>query len=188
MPYGATNYYEVPVVKDGQLTVHDTHASDLFTDNALEFLDRQADVDRPFCLDVHYTAPHAPWGREHHPAARWDDYREHCPFESVPGPDEPRPLGYQAPRVDAERRKDNLAGYFAAIEGMDRNVGRLLDWLDERHLRGNIRTWTAAGSRSRGAASAIWRPAGSPSPTGFPGWSRRSPKGSPGAVPPRPLW
>ena len=138
MPYGATNYYNVPVVKDGQLAVHDgTHASDLFTDNALEFLNSQADADRPFCLDVHFTAPHAPWGREHHPADLWDDYHETCPFESIPGPDEPRPLGYQAPRVDAERRRENLAGYFAAIEGMDRNVGRLLDWLEARNLRGN---------------------------------------------------
>ena len=97
----------------------------------------QADADRPFCLDVHYTAPHAPWGRKHHSAELWDDYHGNCPFESVPGADEPRPLGYQAPRVDAERRRENLAGYFAAIEGMDRNVGRLLDWLEARDLRSN---------------------------------------------------
>ena len=138
MPYGATNYYQVPVVEDGRLAVHEgVHASDLFTDNALAFLTAQADADRPFCLDVHYTAPHAPWGREHHPTELWDDYHGNCPLESVPGPEEPRPLGYQAPRVDAQRRRENLAGYFAAIEGMDRNVGRLLEWLEARDLRGN---------------------------------------------------
>ena len=63
------------------------------------------------------------------------DYFENCPFASVP--DEALPVGFYARPVDAEARRRNLAGYFAAIEGMDRNVGRLLDWLDEQHLRDN---------------------------------------------------
>ena len=67
MPYGGTNYFNVPVVDNGHLQKHDTYASALFTDNALKFLDDQVNQERPFCLAVHYTAPHAPWGREHHP-------------------------------------------------------------------------------------------------------------------------
>ena len=137
MPYGASDYFKVPVVKNGELAKHDSYASDLFTDNALEFLGRQVEDDRPFCLNVHYTAPHAPWGREHHPQQIWDDYYDKCPFDSVPGPEEPLPRGFNARPVDAEGRRRNLAGYFAAIEGMDRNIGRLLDWLDEQDLRSN---------------------------------------------------
>ena len=136
MPYGSTDYFNVPMVENGELTKHEgTYASDLFTDNALAFLSRQRDVDRPFCLDVHYTAPHRPWGREHHPLELWDDYHDNCPFDSLP--DEPLPMGFVANPVGAEERRLNLAGYFAAIEGMDRNVGRLLDWLDEQNLRSN---------------------------------------------------
>ena len=127
MPYGASDYFNVPVVENGELAKHDGYASDLFTDNALEFLGRQVGEDRPFCLNVHYTAPHAPWGREHHPQQIWDDYHDKCPFDSVPGPEEPLPRGFNARPVDAEGRRLNLAGYFAAIEGMDRNIGRLLD-------------------------------------------------------------
>ncbi len=135
MPYGGTNYFNVPVVANGHLDKHETYATELFTDNALRFLNAQAGEQRPFCLAVHYTAPHKPWGREHHPQALWDEYYDRCPFESVPGPDEPLPVGFNAGAVDAETRKQNLSGYFAAIEGMDRNVGRLLDWLEEQNLR-----------------------------------------------------
>ena len=104
-------------------------------DNALRFLD-QVDADTPFCLAVHFTAPHAPWGREFHPPALWDDYYENCPFHSVPA-DEPLPVGFYANPVDGERRRRNLAGYFTALDGMDRNLGRLLDWLDHRGVADN---------------------------------------------------
>ena len=138
MPYGASNYYAAPVVEDGTLTTHEgSYASDLFTDNALRFLDGQAETAKPFCLAVHYTAPHKPWHREHHPADLWDDYYANCPFASVPDADEPMPVGFYATPVDAQARRRDLAGYFAAIEGMDRNLGRLLGWLDEHRLTDN---------------------------------------------------
>ena len=89
MPYGQSSFRNVPMVEDGQYTLHeDTYASDLFTDNALGFLARQVDEDRPFCLNLHYTAPHRPWGREDHPEEIWDDYYNNCPFDSTPGLDE----------------------------------------------------------------------------------------------------
>ena len=137
MPYGGTSYFNVPVVADGRLDKHETYATELFTDNALKFLATQVSEERPFCLAVHYTAPHKPWGREHHPRALWDAYHDRCLFDSVPGPDEPLPVGFQAGRTDAETRKQHLAGYFTAIEGMDRHVGRLLNWLEDRDLRSN---------------------------------------------------
>ena len=137
MPYGGTSYYLVPVVEDGELRKHEGgYASDLFVDNALRFLDARVDADNPFCLAVHFTAPHAPWGREHHPAALWDDYYANCPFHSVPDA-ESLPLGLYARPVDGERRRRNLAGYFTALDGMDRNLGRLLDWLDEHGVADN---------------------------------------------------
>ena len=137
MPYGGTNYFNVPVVADGRLDKHATYATELFTDNALKFLAQQVSEARPFCLAVHYTAPHKPWGRENHPRTLWDEYYERCPFDSVPGPDEPLPVGFHAGAVDAETRRQHLAGYFTAIEGMDQHVGRLLDWLEDQDLRSN---------------------------------------------------
>ena len=153
MPYGQSSFRNVPMVEDGELTVHEgTYATDLFTDNALKFLARQVDTERPFCLNLHYTAPHRPWGRENHPENIWDDYYNNCPFDSTPGLDEPLPPGFQRynferpsaaaggslnPTIDSEKRKQQLTGYFTAIEEMDRNIGRLLDWLEEQDLRNN---------------------------------------------------
>ena len=149
MPYGQSSYRDVPMVESGEVRLYaDTYATDLFTDNALEFLENQVDGDRPFCLTLAYTAPHRPWGREHHPEETWDDYYNNCLFESTPGLDEPVPPGFQrytferpsagaSTTIDPERRKQHLTGYFASIEEMDRNVGRLLDWLESRDLRSN---------------------------------------------------
>ena len=64
------------------------------------------------------------------------DY-DNCPFESTPSHEEPLPMGFNAGQIDEETRKHNLAGYFTAIQEMDRNVGRLLDWLDDKDLRRN---------------------------------------------------
>jgi len=138
MPYGACHYFRAPVVEGGTVITHEgSYSSDVFTDNALEFLDGQLESDSPFCLHLHFTAPHSPWGREHHPADLWDDYHDNCPFASVPSHEEPLPHGFFARRMSAEGRRKALSGYFAAIAGMDRNVGRVLGWLDERDLRTN---------------------------------------------------
>lgn len=91
----------------------------------------------PFYLSVHYTAPHAPWNRENHPAEIWDDYFENCPFDSVPSTDTPPEWVRKVQRFadTPERRRTMLSGYFAAITAMDANVGRLLDWLEAHDLR-----------------------------------------------------
>lgn len=138
MPYGASEFFRTSVVENNALVLHEgTYSSDLFTDNALKFLEGQAGDDRPFCLNVHFTAPHAPWGRKQHPEEIWDDYYNNCPFDSVPGHEEPLPRGLNAWPVDAEGRRQNLTGYFTAIQEMDRNVGRLLDWLEDKDLTSN---------------------------------------------------
>ena len=53
----------------------------------MEFLDAQLESDAPFSLNVHYTAPHAPWGRENHPAEIFDAHYENTAFDSVPEED-----------------------------------------------------------------------------------------------------
>ncbi len=136
MPYGASDYYKPPMVENGEIVVHDgEYSSDVFTDNALKFLDGQLGSDDPFCLHLHYTAPHSPWGQDQHPRDLWDDYHDNCPLESVPSHEEPLPRGFVAPRTNEAARRWSLAGYFAAITAMDRNVGRVLDWLDANGQR-----------------------------------------------------
>ena len=80
---GGGNYYNAPMLKDGELRQPEGYVTDVITDNALDFLSGQLDSDAPFSLNVHYTAPHAPWGREHHPDEIFDDFHDNYAFDSV---------------------------------------------------------------------------------------------------------
>lgn len=137
---GGGPYYGAPMIAGDRVVKAEGYVTDVITDNALAFLEEQAAADdRPFYLGVHYTAPHSPWQREHHPAELWDAYHNDCPFASVPDgltpPDWVERISI--PIKDAAARRATLAGYFAAITAMDANVGRLLDWLEAKGLREN---------------------------------------------------
>lgn len=136
---GGGNYYNAQLIRDGEVYEEQRYVTDAFTDNALSFLEKEKGEDRPFYLSVHYTAPHSPWDRKNHPDDVYDRYFNDCPFESVPdGLTPPDWVRYRSiPVDDAETRRRNLSGYFAAISEMDRNVGRLLDWLESNDLREN---------------------------------------------------
>lgn len=131
---GGCPYYSPDIVKDGEVHIEDRYITDLITEDALSFLDSQRDSQNPFYLSVHYTAPHSPWGREHHPAQLYDSY-EDCPFESVP--DEPvHPWqAATAPRGSGDERRDLLKGYFAAVTAMDIGIGKILDKIEDMGIR-----------------------------------------------------
>ena len=140
MPYGGCDYFRAPIVEGPNIVRREgLYASNIFTDNALSFLNDQLGNDNPFCLHLHYTAPHRPWEREFHPQDLWDDYYNNCPFTSLPTHEERKPRGFIMVQgwKTSEARRESIAGYFTAIEEMDRNVGRVLDWLDENGLRQN---------------------------------------------------
>ena len=137
---GGGDYYRAPMIADGEFYQPEGYVTDVITDNALEFLGGRLGSDAPFSLNVHYTAPHAPWGRQHHPDAVFDDFHANCAFDTTPiEPVHPQQLSKvpQAATVGStpELRRDALSGYFAAVTEMDRNIGRLLDWLEANGLR-----------------------------------------------------
>lgn len=137
---GGDNYYYPTVLADnGQFEMlHGTYLTDYITDNAITFLDTARQREQPFYLSVHYTAPHSPWGKKHHPENVYSLY-EACPFESVPDiPTHPWSIyKNQSPEEERSARFDNLKGYYTAITAMDRCVGSLLDYLEAHHLREN---------------------------------------------------
>ena len=109
------------------MTRREEYVTDLFTDRALGFLDRYGTGDRPFCLSVHYTAPHAPWHRAEQPEEIWAEY-EKREFPSLPVL-APHPWNGWNPTP--EQRRETIEGYFTTITAMDRNVARLLAKLDQ---------------------------------------------------------
>ena len=133
---GGGHYYAAPMLVNGERYQTDEYVTDIITDNALEFLSAQVGSDTPFSLNVHYTAPHAPWGPDEHPRAVFDDFHENCAFDSVPDEDiHPAQLAKEPTAATLgdtpENRRMALSGYFAAVTEMDRNIGRMLDWLEE---------------------------------------------------------
>ena len=138
---GGDNYKYPVVLKDGSFTLlKDTYVTRYITENALEFLEEQKGAENPFYLSVHYTAPHAPWGKEQHETDVYERYDD-CAFTSVPN--EPvHPWGgiygnYATEEDRLAARRNNLQGYFAAITSMDECVGQILDKLDEMGIREN---------------------------------------------------
>lgn len=147
MAMGGDNYfYPVVLTENGQFDMlRDTYITSYITDCALEFL-RGRGGERPFYLGVHYTAPHAPWEENQHPAEFYQMYAG-CPFVSTPDVP-PHPWG--APYTKEDRRK-RLQGYYAAISAMDRDIGRIMDELKARGLwEDTIFIFTADNGMSMG--------------------------------------
>ncbi len=126
---GGCWYYHPDIVENGNITVrHGEYVTELITRRAVEDIEKLAGRSEPFYLSVHYTAPHSPWGKEHHPK-KWIDHYDTCPFESVPDvPDHPDMT--TGPVYGTSRRRENLRGYFAAISAMDEGVGEILGALE----------------------------------------------------------
>ncbi len=138
---GGDNYKYPVVLKDGSFSLlHDKYITRYITENALEFLEEQKNAENPFYLSIHYTAPHAPWGKEQHETEVYERYDD-CKFESVPNePTHPWGGMYGTYASEEERiaaRRNNLQGYFAAITSMDECIGEVLDKLDEMGIRDN---------------------------------------------------
>lgn len=90
---------------------------DLVTDAALGFI--EAHRDGPFMLSLHYREPHARWL-----PTREEDWLPYKDLDVLlPEPDYPK---LDVPRVERMTRE-----YYASVASVDRNLGRVLDALDE---------------------------------------------------------
>jgi uncharacterized sulfatase len=93
---------------------------DLLVDDAVRFIDLNR--EHRFALLVHFRAPHLPYG----PVPDQDA----APFKDL---DPTIPI---SPGLDVAQVKKWTRDYYASIHSVDRNLGRLLDKLDELNLAG----------------------------------------------------
>lgn len=152
---GGGHYYDAPMVKQGKVVHVPGYVTTAITDDALSTLDSLVRGEQPWYLSVHYTAPHSPWLNEH-PAELAALYSE-CDFSSCP--EEP-PHPWLEPRsvpgsVWLERR-ENLRGYYAAVTGVDREVGRLIDALDSHGVREDTLVWFLSDNGFNCGHHGIW--------------------------------
>lgn len=138
-PYYAAPMVDTSAIPGAAQYTESRYITDVFTDTAIEFLtgrlalsaSRTASGARPacgatsgggaatavspppWCLYVAYTAPHSPWGREHHPRELWDKYHDACALASAPPwglPPPPWVLKRNIPVDTPAQRRRNLAG------------------------------------------------------------------------------
>ncbi len=128
---GSGHYYNAPMYREGKLIHETAYITDVITDDALAFLDKQSKNSQPFYLSVHYTAPHDPWTEGEHPQELLEQYKD-CQFLSCPQGEYHSEAVYQYEKQDV---RHCLQGYFSAVTGIDMNVGRLMKKLDDLNLR-----------------------------------------------------
>ncbi len=144
-----------PMVSDfggGNQRQIDRFSTSLFSDAAVEYLDKRQQEDSPFLMVVSYTSPHDPWM----PPGK---YAEMYPPEDIPLPPNfmPRPMNGSQPFRwftdwhGTELRDEGLwpfprtpeglrevrSRYYGTITHMDHQIGRILQKLDEKQLSGN---------------------------------------------------
>jgi uncharacterized sulfatase len=94
---------------------------DILTDDAIAFIRKHQ--KRPFALCIHFRAPHLPYG----PVPEGDS----APFKDLD------PTIPDAPGINKKQVKDWTRDYYASVHSVDRNIGRLLELLDELGLTEN---------------------------------------------------
>ena len=101
------------------------YETDALTDRLIEFLGDHDAADAPFFAALSVQPPHDPY------VAPEDRMRDHQPADLVLRPNVP-----PVERIANEARR-NLAGYYAMIENLDWNLGRIRATLDELGLTEN---------------------------------------------------
>jgi arylsulfatase A-like enzyme len=139
----ATNYYH-PVVFDGgkgNITgphTYEGYADDVVTDHALEWLKQPR--EKPFCLLLWWTAPHAPFYRARRhldlyngvPIAKpatFDDDKKNYPGKPRAFADAANKIGTTVAGDCARSLEELVKDYCAGLVAIDENVGRVLDHL-----------------------------------------------------------
>lgn len=129
----------------------DFYTTDAFTDYAIDYLKQYQDENRPFLLYLAYTAPHYPLHASEKDVAKyrgrykkigWDQLRLSrfarqqelgvLPDGAKLSPRDPSiPSWDSIPENDRDHWDLRMATYAAMIDRMDRNIGRLLETLEQ---------------------------------------------------------
>jgi len=148
----ATNDYVNPLFKEGRKGVIGTEQKyenvwpdDLATDRALSWLQEDRG-DRPFCLLVWWVSPHEPFFRPRRKFDRFDDGTK-IPKPSTydddlkgwPGKpkafiDAGNKIGTTTEHLAAGSLEGMAKDYYAGLEGVDDNVGRILHYLESKKI------------------------------------------------------
>ncbi|OYN85206.1 sulfatase-like hydrolase/transferase [Parenemella sanctibonifatiensis] len=130
--FGGGPYLNAPIWRDGQPATEPRYFTDAVVEEGLHALDVRPN-DRPFLLQLNFTAPHDPWFTGH--PRRWTDLYAGTDFPSVPRPAEPHPWARRGAFTQAwADPRTALTGYAASLSAVDAGLGRLRADLAQRGL------------------------------------------------------
>ena len=147
-------------VRDGKPTNYSGHCTDVIASKAIDTLRRLRDSDKPFLLFCHFKAPHDTWDYAKRYENFLDDVEVPEPtnlFDDYQGRSDMlrKQLQYigsewgnhtnfkeETAHLKGDARKSKqyqlyLKKYLRCVKGVDDNVGRILDYLDESGLGQN---------------------------------------------------
>jgi choline-sulfatase len=130
VPGGGGTYRNPEFVVNGARRKMEGFKTDIQTDFALDFLDRHH--TNPFYLHVPFYAPHTPY--DFQPDA---DRALHAQSDFPCFPDLPKHPWQNRSLANNHGKRDSKLAYSALVSGVDRNVGRVLDKLDQLGVRDN---------------------------------------------------
>lgn len=146
---GSGTYQNATVYRGTEQVQTEGYLTDVITDDALAFIDEccERDDGKPFYLNLSYTAPHSPHVDQHKPEYV-NYYYENCTFDDVEQDRRdmgcikvPHDIAYSLTFASPDREyltlRDLLSGYYAAVQGVDDGVGRVIAKLEERGIRDN---------------------------------------------------
>lgn len=144
-----TNAKPGPSSENGGDVPDETYVDGHNAQRAVKLIERFADHDKPFFLAVGFVKPHLPFNS---PGKYWDLYdRDSIQVPSREDVVDSVPYGRSdwgelknyadiskgVEFLDDAKTKELIHGYYAAVSYMDAQVGKLLDALDQHHLREN---------------------------------------------------
>ncbi|MEZ6146534.1 MAG: arylsulfatase [Planctomycetaceae bacterium] len=108
-------YFDPPLEENGRMVRQKGYIVDICTNRALDFIERHH--SQPFLCYIPFSTPHSPWAAPEEDWARFKD----------------KPITQQA--IDPNQELlDETRCALAMVENQDRNVGRILDKLEEHGL------------------------------------------------------
>lgn len=146
---GSGTYHDAPAYKGSERIQTEGYLTDRICDDAISFIEEMASSDdnKPFYLNVAFTAPHSPHVDQHkkeyvdyyYKNATFKDVRQDpCSAWSLKYPID---IQYSAKFANPDRKyltmRDLLSGYYAAVQGVDDAVGRIVSKLEELGIRNN---------------------------------------------------
>jgi arylsulfatase A-like enzyme len=127
---GQGRYFDCPLIVDGKkVASRKPYITEELTDYALEFLDRER--ERPFCLYLSHKAVHLQFFPPKELDGLYDDVELELPREADSW------VGLTDGNFYARPLADMYRDYLECLLGMDQQIGRVLDRLDELGLAEN---------------------------------------------------